>query len=103
MAAWLHHQLGVPVERVVDPEALTITDITFFFDDDTYRVSCRVAPPRRSPACRAPGLEDRSVNLARRSVQDSLMEDLRRMDPDVYYGELLTKELPRLAACSEGE
>ena len=35
VAAWLHHQLGVPVERVVDPEALTITDITFFFDDDT--------------------------------------------------------------------
>ena len=44
-----------------------------------------------------PGLEDRSVNLARRSVQDSLMEDLRRLDPDVYYGELLTTELPHLA------
>jgi len=25
------------------------------------------------------------------------MEDLRRLDPDVYYGELLTTELPRLA------
>ena len=40
------------------------------------------------------------MNLARRSVQDSLMEDLRRLDPDVYYGQLLTTELPRLAACS---
>jgi hypothetical protein len=27
------------------------------------------------------------------------MEDLRRLDPDVYYGELLTTELPRLAEC----
>jgi len=102
VAAWLHHQLGVPVERVVDPEALTITDITFFFDDDTTVSLSRSASS--SVACLSrPGLEDRSVNLARRSVQDSLMEDLRRMDPDVYYGELLTKELPRLAACSEGE
>lgn len=102
VAAWLHHQLGVPVERVVDPEALTITDITFFFDDDTTVSLSRSASSSVARLSR-PGLEDRSVNLARRSVQDSLMEDLRRMDPDVYYGELLTKELPRLAACSEGE
>ena len=102
VAAWLHHQLSVPVERVVDPEALTITDITFFFDDDTTVSLSRSASSSVARLSR-PGLEDRSVNLARRSVQDSLMEDLRRMDPDVYYGELLTKELPRLAACSEGE
>ena len=102
VAAWLHHQLGVPVERFVDPEALTITDITFFFDDDTTVSLSRSASSSVARLSR-PGLEDRSVNLARRSVQDSLMEDLRRMDPDVYYGELLTKELPRLAACSEGE
>lgn len=102
VAAWLHHQLGVPVERVVDPEALTITDITFFFDDDTTVSLSRSASS--SVACLSrPGLEDRSVNLARRSVQDSLMEDLRRLDPDVYYGELLTEELPRLALSSEGE
>ena len=102
VAAWLHHQLGVPVERVVDPEAHTITEITFFFDDDTTVSLSRSASS--SVACLSrPGLEDRSVNLARRSVQDSLMEDLRRLDPDVYYGELLTEELPRLAVCSEGE
>lgn len=102
VAAWLRHQLGVPVERVVDPEAHTITDITFFFDDGTTVSLSRSASSSVARLSR-PGLEDRSVNLARRSVQDSLMEDLRRMDPDVYYGELLTKELPRLAACSEGE
>ena len=102
VAAWLHHQLSVPVERVVDPEALTITDITFFFDDDTTVSLSRSASSSVARLSR-PGLEDRSVNLARRSVQDSLMEDLRRMDPDVYYGKLLTTELPRLAACFEGE
>ncbi len=100
VAAWLHHQLGVPVERVVDPEALTITDITFFFDDDTTVSLSRSATSSVARLSR-PGLEDRTVNLARRSVQDSLMEDLRRLDPDVYYGELLTKELPRLAAVLE--
>ena len=99
VAAWLHHQLGVPVDRIVDPEAHTITDITFFFDDDTTVSLSRSATSSVARLSR-PGLEDRSVNLARRSVQDSLMEDLRRLDPDVYYGELLTTELPRLAACS---
>ena len=102
VAAWLHHQLGVPVDRIVDREAHTITDITFSFDDDTTVSLSRSATSSVARLSR-PGLEDRSVNLARRSVQDSLMEDLRRLDPDVYYGELLTKELPRLAASSEGE
>ena len=97
-AAWLHHQLGVPVERVVALEAHTITDITFFFDDDTTVSLSRSATSSVARLSR-PGLEDRNVNLARRSVQDSLMEDLRRLDPDVYYGELLTTELPRLAEC----
>ncbi len=92
------HQLGVPVERVVAPEAHTITDITFFFDDDTTVSLSRSATSSVARLSR-PGLEDRNVNLARRSVQDSLMEDLRRLDPDVYYGELLTTELPRLAEC----
>jgi len=99
VAAWLHHQLGVPVDRIVDPEAHTITDITFSFDDDTSVSLSRSATSSVARLSR-PGLEDRNVNLARRSVQDSLMEDLRRLDPDVYYGELLTTELPRLAACS---
>ena len=99
VAAWLHHQLGVPVDQIVDREAHTITDITFFFDDDTTVSLSRSATSSVARLSR-PGLEDRSVNLARRSVQDSLMEDLRRLDPDVYYGELLTTELPRLAACS---
>ena len=102
VAAWLHHQLGVPVERVVDPHALTITDITFFFDDDTTVSLSRSATSSVARLSR-PGLEDRNVNLARRSVQDSLMEELRRLDPDVYYGELLTTELPRLAFCAEGK
>ena len=99
VAAWLHHQLGVPVDRIVDREAHTITDITFSFDDDTSVSLSRSATSSVARLSR-PGLEDRSVNLARRSVQDSLMEDLRRLDPDVYYGQLLTTELPRLAACS---
>ena len=73
-----------------------------FFDDDTTVSLSRSATSSVARLSR-PGLEDRNVNLARRSVQDSLMEDLRRLDPDVYYGELLTTELPRLAACSEGE
>ena len=70
----------------------------YLFDDDTTVSLSRSATSSVARLSR-PGLEDRNVNLARRSVQDSLMEDLRRLDPDVYYGELLTTELPRLAEC----
>lgn len=102
VAVWLHYQLGVPAERVVNPEVLAITDITFFSDDGTTVSLLRNASSSVTCLSRL-GLKNRFISLTRRSMQNSLMEDLQRMDPDVYYGELLTKELPRLAVCFESE
>lgn len=46
-------------------------------------------------------MEVADVNLARRSVQDCLMEELRRLDPDAFYGRLLTQALPLLPEARE--
>lgn len=86
----------------MNPEALTITDITLFSDDDAA-ISLSCSTPSSATYLSRPGPEGRSVDLTYRSVQDSFMEDLRHMDPDVYYEGLLTKELPRLAIRSESE
>ncbi|UNX56202.1 glucose-6-phosphate dehydrogenase assembly protein OpcA [Georgenia sp. TF02-10] len=45
-----------------------------------------------------PGRVDQQVNIPLRDVRNSLMEDLRRLDPDVTYGEVLTEGLPLVRA-----
>ncbi|MDN6793617.1 MAG: glucose-6-phosphate dehydrogenase assembly protein OpcA [Propionibacterium sp.] len=95
MAAWLHRRTGVPVSHEADPEARTLTGVHFSFEGGaevslTRRAASQVAHLARS------GLDTTYVNLPRRSTQDCLMEELRRLDPDVFYSEVLTEDLPRL-------
>ncbi|AWE41897.1 MULTISPECIES: glucose-6-phosphate dehydrogenase assembly protein OpcA [unclassified Actinobaculum] len=95
MAAWLGRQLGVETVRETHTEAETITAVSFEFDDGT-----RVTLSRRADSAVAqldrPGLETADVNLPTRSVQDCLMEELRRLDPDDYYEQVITEDLPQL-------
>lgn len=100
VAAWIHRMLGIPVARETDPEALTVTGVHFRFADGSEvslqrRAVSNVAHLHRS------GLDTAEVNLPRRSVQDCLMEELRRLDPDVLYGEILTKDLYQLPEAAE--
>ena len=93
--AWLQSRMGVDVIRETDREAVTITGVYFYFADGrevalTRRAGSEVAHLERT------GLDTAYVNLPRRSIQDCLMEELRRIDPDVFYGKLLTKVLPKL-------
>jgi hypothetical protein len=43
-----------------------------------------------------PGQPDRRLSLARRQVKDCLTEELRRLDPDEVYGEVLREGLPQV-------
>ncbi|WP_043535087.1 glucose-6-phosphate dehydrogenase assembly protein OpcA [Actinomyces polynesiensis] len=95
VAAWLQRRTGVRTVHEADPSARTITGVHFSFADGaevslTRRAVSQVAHLSRS------GLDTTYVNLPRRSVQDCLMEELRRLDPDVFYSEVLTEDLPRL-------
>lgn len=95
VAAWLTHQFDIDVERVADPDALTITGVSFGFIDGSEVTLERSATSSVAHLHR-PGIDSAEVNLPRRSVQDCLMEELRRLDPDDYYGRVLTQWLPLL-------
>lgn len=103
VAAWIRRQFGMEVERLTDPEALTITEVTFAFASGQEVGLRRSAGSSVARLIRS-GFDTAEVNLPRRSVQDCLMEELRRLDPDVYYGRLLTEDLPRLPeTCARGD
>jgi hypothetical protein len=42
------------------------------------------------------------LSLPRRSLRDCLAEELRRLDPDDLYGEVITKGLDQLEAADKG-
>ncbi len=42
-----------------------------------------------------PGQPDQRISLPRRSLRDCLAEELRRLDPDEVFGEVITMGLPR--------
>lgn len=88
IAAWLDYKLDIPTIHEVDADAQTITGVHFEFADGrevalTRRAGSQVAHLQRS------GFDTAFVNLPRRAVQDCLMEELRRLDPDVFYGNIL--------------
>lgn len=97
VTAWLRHCLGVPVRRETDRSAVTLTGVRFAFADGSEIALTRSPGSSVAHVTRA-GLEPAEVNLARRSVQDCLMEELRRLDPDEFYGHLLLEDIPRLVA-----
>ncbi|MCW1250308.1 glucose-6-phosphate dehydrogenase assembly protein OpcA [Acaricomes phytoseiuli] len=43
-----------------------------------------------------PGQPEQRISLPRRSLQDCLSEELRRLDPDEVFGETIVNELPEL-------
>ncbi len=100
VAAWLARATGVETVRETDPEAETITGVHFEFEDGT-----EVALTRRSGSSVAhltrSGMETSFINLPRRPLQDCLMEELRRLDPDRFYARMLTEDLPRMPAVLE--
>lgn len=95
VAAWLARETGIETVRETDPEAETITGVHFEFEDAT-----EVALTRRAASSVAhltqTGRETSFINLPRRPIQDCLMEELRRLDPDLYYARILTEDLPRM-------
>jgi len=97
VTAWLRHCLRVPITLRTDRTAVTITGVHFTFADGSEIALTRHPGSSVAHVTRA-GLDPAEVNLARRSVQDCLMEELRRLDPDEFYGHILLEDIPRLVA-----
>ena len=93
LAAWLSLRLGVPVS----------IELTHHVPDDgsIHRVALTradgdiVLTQRNDKVARLeqPGQPTHDISLSRRSLRDCLAEELRHLDPDVVYGDVVTQGL----------
>ena len=95
LAAWLGLQLQVPVdcELTSGPLANGIGGVHL------TRASGVISLERDIPGVATltqPGQPIQDLTLKRRSLRDCLSDELRRLDPDELYGEVITRGLPQL-------
>lgn len=89
MAGWLAVQLDISVELEAVDGARTLTEVVLQRADGELIIS---RPDGESVATLShPNRQDQRVNLPRRSVADCLTEDLRRLDPDDMYAQVVTR------------
>ncbi|MDK6906819.1 glucose-6-phosphate dehydrogenase assembly protein OpcA [Actinotignum timonense] len=94
LAAWLRLRLDVPVE--IEPqEGAPITGVEIFLNDGAA-LSLHRTPGNDHGMMLRPGRAPQEVSLPVRSLEAMLIEDLRDLNPDTAYGEVLTKGLPLL-------
>ena len=91
LAAWLRLMLDVPVDWRYLPEDEWSEGIKSV---RLTRPSGEVVLERSSPAVACltqPGQPLHDLVLPRRSLRECLAEELRRLDPDVLYGRVITE------------
>ncbi|MEV8131748.1 glucose-6-phosphate dehydrogenase assembly protein OpcA [Pseudarthrobacter oxydans] len=92
LAAWLTLTLDAPVTIVADPAGTGIRRVRLTRpggDIQLFRPGLSVAELTQ------PGQPAQRISLPRRSLRDCLAEELRRLDPDEVFGEVITIGLPR--------
>ena len=95
MAAWLALTLRCPVTRNRTPAGSGLISVTL--DRESGPVEL-VRPEGNVATLSQPGQPDRRISLAPRADRDCLAEELRRLDPDDIYAEVLTEGLKLLHA-----
>ena len=91
LAGWLAMGLKCPVTRKRTPAGHGMDGVVL------HRSSGPVVLQRgtgKVATLSQPGQPDRRVALARRPVADCIAEELRRLDPDEVFAEVLTKGMP---------
>ena len=87
IGVWLASRLQIPVACEVSAGP-GITEVSFATSDGTISVT---RPDGRVAQLSRPDQPDRRVALHRRDTPELLAEELRLLDPDVVYGETLSK------------
>ncbi|MFF2604422.1 glucose-6-phosphate dehydrogenase assembly protein OpcA [Arthrobacter koreensis] len=93
LAAWLKHALKVPVEIIQDPAGTGIRRVRI--ERDAGALELR-RPEGSTAYLTQPGQPQQRIALPLRTLHECLAEELRRLDPDEVFGEVLTQGL---AAC----
>ena len=95
MAAWLAYALKIPVEieRIKDAPAITQVRLVRSSGDIVLD-----RPDGKTAALRQPDQPEHRIALPIRQLRECLAEELRRLDADEVYGEVLQKGLARIDA-----
>ncbi len=86
LAAWLHQALNAPVTIVADPVGTGIRGVRLSRpsgDIQLFRHGTTIAELTQ------PGQPAQRISLSRRTLQDCIAEELRRLHPDEVFGETL--------------
>ena len=95
LAGWLALQLRCPVTR---RKAGRVGTGMHSVELDRASGPVVLSRPQTSTATlRAPGQPERRVALPRRSLRDCITEELRRLDADEVYADVLARGLPQVA------
>ena len=87
LSTWLHRCLKVPVAFSVS-EGPGVTEVRLATDDGDIVVS---RTDGVTAVLTRPGVPDSRVALPRRELAELLAEELRRLDPDEVYGEVISQ------------
>lgn len=93
LAAWLAHALRCPVTVGRSPQAQGVTKVVL------HRASGPVVinrPDGRTASIEQPGQPVRHVSMPLRQLPECLSEELRRLDSDEVWGEVLSDGLARI-------
>lgn len=93
MAAWLAQALRCPVTVDRIPGAPAITQVRLERSSGPIILD---RPDGKTAALRQPDQPEHRIALPIRQLRECLVEELRRLDADEVYGEVLTKGLARL-------
>lgn len=94
LAGWLALALDRPVRRVKLDDAIGVARVELVREDGSLLLE---RPPGDTATLTIPGRAPRSAALARRHEEQCLAEELRRLDPDELYGDVLRRGLRALA------
>lgn len=87
LAAWLKSSLHVHVEIVEDPKAKAINSVTFEREDGILSLTRPAGDDQAMISL--PGQAAQPIALPIRTLDDCLSEELRRIDPDEIYAQLV--------------
>jgi len=98
LAAWLQAQLRAPVHQELRGPSGSKAGI---YEVRLERASGTITLVRTQPTIvtlSQPGQPTHDISLPRRNLRDCLAEELRRLDPDVLFGDVLQHGIPGLSA-----
>lgn len=90
MGVWLAYALEAPATFVGKPKERGLDRVTLVTDEGEVELH---RPGRTVALLRQPGEPDQQIAMAARDLKSCLAEELRRLDADEVYGEIITNGL----------